>query len=88
VAEQKEGHSVHIMTRSYGYIAQVVAGTVVGVGRFALWTVGEIVDGGVSGITEGRIGYNLDILVECGVLDISEVTLRGSQRCPHSWDEV
>jgi len=53
VAEQKEGHSVHIMTRSYGYIAQVVAGTVVGVGRFALWTVGEIVDGGVSGITGG-----------------------------------
>ena len=58
------------------------------IGRFALWTVGEIVDGGVSGMTEGRMGDNLDILIECGVVDISEVPLRVSQRCPHLWDEV
>ena len=68
--------------------AQVVTGTAVGVGCFTLWTVGEMVDGGVSGITEGRMGDNLDLLKECGVLDISEGTLWESQRCPHSRDEV
>ena len=68
--------------------AQVVTGTAVGVGRFTLWIEGEIVDGGVLGTTEGRMWDNLDILVEYGVLDISEVPLRVSQLCPHSWDKV
>jgi len=34
------------------------------------------------------MGDNLDILEVCGVLDISSVLLKVSQRCPHSWDEV
>ena len=50
--------------------------------------MGEIVDGGVSGITEGRMGDNLDVLKECGVLDISEVMLWESRCCPYSRDEV
>ena len=44
--------------------------------------MGEIVDGGVSGTTAGRMGDNLDVLKECGVLDISEVRLWESQCCP------